>query len=79
MLTTNVILSQGGRILVPAKMRKALGVEVGDELLMRVENQELRIFNLQHAVKEAQELMEKYNPEKKCMSDDIIKDRRNEI
>ncbi len=78
MLATKVKLSPGGRIVVPTRMRKALAMEVGDELFMKVENQQLKIFNLRHAVKEAQLLMAKYNPEKNCLSDEIIEDRRHE-
>ncbi len=78
MFAARVTLSQGGRVLVPVEMRKALGMEIGDELLMKVENQELKIFNLQHAIQEAQDLMAQYNPKKKSLSAEIIKDRRDE-
>ncbi len=78
MLSTKVKLTQGGRIIVPMNMRKALAIEIGDELLMQVENQELKIFNVHHAVTEAQKLMAKYNPLKLSLSDQIIEDRRNE-
>ena len=44
MFAARVTLSQGGRVLVPVEMRKALGMEIGDELLMKVENQELKIY-----------------------------------
>ncbi len=78
MLASKVKLGQGGRVLVPADMRRALGMHVGDELCIKVENQEIRIFNLQHAVSEAQNLMAKYNPQKASLSEEIIQDRRNE-
>ena len=78
MLARKVKLSLGGRIVVPTDMRRALSMEVGDELFMKVENQELKIFNLRHAIKEAQTLMAKYNPKKIRLSDQIIEDRRNE-
>ena len=78
MLARKVKLSLGGRIVVPTDMRRALSIEVGDELFMKVENQELKIFNLRHAIKEAQALMAKYNPKKIRLSDQIIEDRRNE-
>lgn len=78
MSAIKTIVSQGGRVLIPLDMRKALGIEIGDEVLMQVENQELKIFNLDHAVKQAQELMRQYNPQKKLLSDEIIQDRRNE-
>jgi bifunctional DNA-binding transcriptional regulator/antitoxin component of YhaV-PrlF toxin-antitoxin module len=78
MLTTKVKLSQGGRIVLPTQIRKALAIEIGDELFMKVENQQLKIFSFRHAVKEAQMLMAKYNPKKKQLSEEIIEDRRHE-
>lgn len=78
MLATKIKISQGGRMIVPKNIRKALGIEIGDELCMRVENQELRVFNVRNAIKEAQKLMAKYNPQKKRLSDEIIKDRKDE-
>ena len=78
MFASKVTLSHGGRILVPVEMRRALKMEIGDELLMKIENQELKIFHLQHAVQEAQSLMAQYNPKKISLSAEIIKDRRNE-
>ena len=78
MLATKVKLSPGGRVILPSGMRKALCMEVGDELLIKVENQELKIFKLRHAVAEAQALMARYNPERVSLSQEIIADRRNE-
>jgi bifunctional DNA-binding transcriptional regulator/antitoxin component of YhaV-PrlF toxin-antitoxin module len=78
MLSARVTLGHGGRVLIPVEIRKALGMEIGDEFLMKVENQELKMFSLHHAVQEAQSLMAKYNPKKISLSDEIIKDRRDE-
>jgi antitoxin PrlF len=78
MFSARAMIGHGGRVLIPVEMRKALGIEIGDEVLMQVENQELKLFNLEHAVQEAQNLMAKYNPTKKSLSDEIIKDRRDE-
>jgi hypothetical protein len=46
---------------------------------MKVENQQLKTSNVCHAVKEAQMLMVKYNPQKIPLSEEIIQDRRNKI
>jgi AbrB family looped-hinge helix DNA binding protein len=78
MLSAKVILSQGGRIAIPARIRKALSMKEGDEFFIKVENQELRIFNREHAVAEAQTLMAQYNPKKVCLSEKILEDRRRE-
>jgi|688.fasta_scaffold2137224_1 antitoxin PrlF len=78
MFSARATLGHGGRVLIPVEMRKALGIEIGDEIFMQVEDQELKLFTMQHAVQEAQALMAKYNPKKKLLSDEILKDRRDE-
>ena len=35
-------LGQNGRMVIPAAFRKAMGIQVGDEILLRVEDDELR-------------------------------------
>ncbi len=78
MLATKIKIATGGRLIIPIHIRKAMDIEIGDELLMKVENQELKIFNLNHAIQEAQSLMAKHNPQKIKLSEEIIQDRRRE-
>jgi bifunctional DNA-binding transcriptional regulator/antitoxin component of YhaV-PrlF toxin-antitoxin module len=78
MLSVKIKLGQGGRIIIPARILKALKIKKEDELLMSIKDEEIRIFNRQHAVTEAQTLMAKYNPKKICLSDEILEDRRRE-
>ena len=40
-------MSQNGRIVIPAAFRKALGVDDGDDLVLRLQDGELRITTLQ--------------------------------
>jgi AbrB family looped-hinge helix DNA binding protein len=37
-------IGEGGRVIIPASYRKALGVQPGDELVIRLQNGELRLF-----------------------------------
>jgi AbrB family looped-hinge helix DNA binding protein len=39
-----VKIGEGGRVIIPAYYRKALGVQPGDELVIRLQNGELRLF-----------------------------------
>ncbi len=46
-------LTEGGRIVIPAEYRQALGLHVGDELILRLEDGEVRIFTARQAIKRA--------------------------
>ena len=71
-------LAEGGRIAIPVEYRQALGLQVGDELIMRLENGEIRIFTLHRAVKHTQELVRQYIPQGRLLSDELLAERRLE-
>lgn len=75
MVTT---LGKGGRLVIPAEYRKILGLKPGDELILVLEDGELRIINRLQAVKRAQALIRRYVPEERCLSEELIKERREE-
>lgn len=69
----------GGRIVIPAPYRKAVGVEVGDRIMLRLEEDgELRIISQRVAIKRAQELVRRYFPGEERLSDLLIAQRRAE-
>jgi AbrB family looped-hinge helix DNA binding protein len=47
-------ICKGGRIVLPAKIRKVLEIQAGDELVMQLENGSIRIIPLRQAVNLAQ-------------------------
>jgi bifunctional DNA-binding transcriptional regulator/antitoxin component of YhaV-PrlF toxin-antitoxin module len=65
-------------VVIPAEHRRALGLEVGDELLLTVDDGSLRIATLKQAVAEAQALVKRYNPKDESLSQSLIRDRRAE-
>ena len=71
-------LAEGGRIVIPAEYRQALGLHVGDELILRLENGEVRIFTPRQAIRRAQELVRRYIPQERSLSDELIEGRRRE-
>ena len=71
-------LAEGGRVVIPVEYRQALGLQVGDELIMRLENGEVRIFTPRQAVKHAQELIRNYIPQGRILSDELLAERRLE-
>lgn len=71
-------ITSGGRIVIPAELRRALGVQEGDELLMRVEGQELRLYTAAEAIRQAQERLRRHIPEGRSLADELIRERRAE-
>lgn len=71
-------LGEGGRIVIPAEYRQALGLQVGDEVILRLEGKELRIFTLNQAIRRAQELVNRYIPKERSLADELIAERRSE-
>jgi bifunctional DNA-binding transcriptional regulator/antitoxin component of YhaV-PrlF toxin-antitoxin module len=68
----------GGRIVVPAEFRRALGVDIGDDVVIELTNGELRLRSLDAAIKRAQEIVRKHVPEGVSLADELIRERREE-
>lgn len=75
---TRVVISEGGRIVIPASVRKALGVNPGDSLSLRVEDNELRILPQREAVRRAQEIVAKRVARGRSLVKELSEDRRRE-
>lgn len=71
-------ITKGGRLVVPAKLRKALQLEAGDEVVLRLEKGALRLIPLHQAISLAQEAVRKYAPEGVSLVDELIQARRAE-
>lgn len=68
----------GGRVVIPAEMRAALGVAPGDTLIARVEDGELSLMSQKTAVRRAQKLVRSFVPEGVSLVDELIAERRAE-
>jgi AbrB family looped-hinge helix DNA binding protein len=53
-------LGVNGRLVIPANIRHKLHLSTGDELIMRVEHNELRLFSLKHSIKKAQAVVKRH-------------------
>jgi AbrB family looped-hinge helix DNA binding protein len=73
-----VDLGAGGRLVIPAKMRDALRMKVGDRLNVRLEGNELRIYTYQEGLRRAQEIVKRFVPEGSTLADDLIAERRQD-
>ena len=73
-----VSLGPGGRIVIPATFRQALGIEDGDKLVMHLDRDELRVISVRASIKRAQDLVARYVPENVSLVDELIAERRRE-
>lgn len=71
-------MSKDGRLVVPATFRKALGIKPGDEVVMVLEEGELRVLGARQAIARAQSLVRRYVPEGRSLSQELIQERRDE-
>jgi bifunctional DNA-binding transcriptional regulator/antitoxin component of YhaV-PrlF toxin-antitoxin module len=71
-------LGEGGRLVIPAEYRRALGVDTGDELVLVLEERTMRVLTPREAVRRAQALVRSYIPEGRSLSEELISERRRE-
>jgi AbrB family looped-hinge helix DNA binding protein len=72
-------IGAGGRLVIPAEIRRALGLEDGEPVVMRVEDGELRIWTISEGIRRVQERAKPYVTPGKLASDELIAERRAEV
>lgn len=71
-------MGKSGRIIIPSKIRRALGLQSGDEIVMRLEDGTLRIIPLRQAIHLAQQAVRHYVPEGTSLVEALIQARQDE-
>ena len=69
-------VNPNGRVVIPASFRKRLGIRVGDEVVLRIEEGELRITTLKRNIERAQRLVRKHVKRGVSLVDELIAERR---
>ena len=69
-------LNENVRLVIPASFRKALGINPGDKVILRLEDDELRLTTLRHRIARAQRNARKYIPRGVSLADELIAERR---
>jgi AbrB family looped-hinge helix DNA binding protein len=69
-------MSENGRITIPALCREQLHLEPGKDLIIRIDNEEMRIFSVEHSLRKAQKLVQKYAKNKSLLKQ--LKNMRSE-
>jgi AbrB family looped-hinge helix DNA binding protein len=68
----------GGRIVIPAAVRKALEIKPGDEVFLEVEDDALRITSRRLALRRVQDRIAKRARPGISLADELIQERREE-
>lgn len=69
-------VNPNGRVVIPASFRKRLGIRTGDEVVLRIEDDELRISTLKRNIERAQRLVRKHVKRRVSLVDELIAERR---
>jgi AbrB family looped-hinge helix DNA binding protein len=73
---TRIRVNENGRVVIPAPYRKALGIKAGDEVILRMEDDELRITTMQRRIERAQRRVRQYVKPGVSLVDELIAERR---
>ena len=73
---TRTLVNDSGRLVIPAPFRKALGIKAGDEVILRMEDDELRITTMKRRLERAQRRIRKYVKPSVSLADELIAERR---
>ena len=73
-----VRIIEGGKLVIPAAMRRELGIATGDTVVVDVADGELRVRSLPAAIARAQAILRRHVPEGVSLADELIADRRRE-
>lgn len=73
---TRLRVNENGRVVIPASFRKALGINVGDEVMLRIEDGELRITTFKQRIERAKRLVRRHVKPGTSLVDELIAERR---
>ena len=69
-------IDRNGRLIIPSAWRKAMGVQDGDDVLLRFDGEELRVASQSASVKRAQQIVRQYVSADQSLVDDLLQERR---
>jgi AbrB family looped-hinge helix DNA binding protein len=73
-----VKIVEGGKLVIPALMRRELGIVAGDTVLVDIDNGELRVRSVSKALERARTILRRYIPDGVNLADELSADRRAE-
>ena len=71
-------LGENGRVVIPVAFHKLLGLKIGDPLVVRLDEEGLRIESLRAAVRAAQRMIRERVPKGELLTERLFSMRRAE-
>ena len=71
-------INENGRVVIPAAFRKALGINPGDVIILRLDDDELRITTMKSRIERAQRRARQYIKPGVSLVDELIAERREQ-
>ena len=71
-------MGQSGRLVIPAAVREELGLTPGTELVLRVDDEGLRLQTRAQAVARAQAIVRRHVPTGRKLVRELLQERRRE-
>lgn len=79
MTVQRVRIIKGGKRVIPAPMRREMGIATGDTALVEIKGGELRLRSVAQAVARAQAILRRHVPEGVFLADELIADARRSV
>ncbi len=73
-----VRLRTGGRVVIPAAFRNALGLKANEVLFAQIENGEIHLLTAAAAMRRTQAIVRRLVPKSVSLVDELIEERRRE-
>ena len=71
-------MTEGGRIVIPAPYRKELDIKPGDELIVQLDEGELRVYSRAEALKRLQDQVTRAVPQGVSLVEELLRERKKE-
>lgn len=75
-LETKMRVNENGRLVIPASFRKILGIRAGDEVILRIQDNQLLITTMKRRLQRAQAIVRKHVKPGVSLVDALIAERR---
>ena len=74
-----VKIIEGGKLVIPASMRKAMGIARGDTVVVELlSDGELRVRSLASAIREAQAIVRKSVRRDRSLAEELMRERKRD-
>ncbi len=71
-------VGEGGRVVIPAAYRRAMGVAEGDHVQLRFQDGEVRVLSRSRVIRQVQERVAQHIEPGRSLVDELIAERRRE-